>query len=189
MAPHDSLHAQIRLYLLGALSARLGDAAAARRNAGTLERFDTTTAQGVIGRAMAHEVLGDLALLGGRPAEGLAELDRSGLRGPYARTWARAFSSPFFSQAYERYLRARALSDLGRGTEALRWYHSLWMATAFDQLYLAPSELGQAEIYDRQGERAQALAHYRAFVNLWRDADPALQPMVRKARARIAALQ
>jgi tetratricopeptide (TPR) repeat protein len=188
VAPHDSLHPQIRLYLLGALSARLAEADAAQRYAGALQRFDTTTAQGTIGRALASEVQGDLELARGKPADGLKALERSGLRGRYARTWQRAYSSPFFSQSYERFLRARALAELGRTAEAMRWYGSGWISNGFDLVYLAPGELGQAEILDRQGDRAGAQAHYRAFVALWRDADPELRPAVRRVEERIAAL-
>ncbi len=188
VAPHDSLHVQLRLYLLGALAARGGDDAAAQGAARELLRADTSVAQGAIGRALAHEVLGDLALAHGRSAEGLAELDRSGLRGRYARTWQRAYSTPFFSQSYERFLRARALARLGRNVEALRWYRSLWMANAFDLLYLAPSELDQAQLMEQQGDRAGALRHYGAFVTLWHDADPGLQPAVVRAQRRVEAL-
>jgi tetratricopeptide (TPR) repeat protein len=109
--------------------------------------------------------------------------------GRYARSWERAYSSPFFSQSYERYLRAGALAGIGRDADALRWYGSLWMANAFDLVYLAPAQLEAAALYERAGDRARALAAYRAFVELWRDADPELRPAVERARARIAALE
>ena len=62
------------------------------------------------------------------------------------------------------------------------------MANAFDLVYLAPAELDVAALYERQGDRTRALAAYRTFVDLWRDADPELRPAVERARARIAAL-
>jgi len=81
------------------------------------------------------------------------------------------------------------LATLGRDTDALRWYGSIWMANAFDLVYLAPAQLEIAELYARQGDRTRALAAYRTFVDLWRDADPELRPEVDRARARIAALE
>lgn len=48
-------------------------------------------------------------------------------------------------------------------------------------------ELG--ELYEQKGDRAKALERYRAFVELWQDADPELQPRVREIRERIAKLE
>ncbi len=43
-------------------------------------------------------------------------------------------------------------------------------------------------LYEESGDRQQALDFYGRFVDLWENADPDLQPRVRAARARIAAL-
>jgi tetratricopeptide (TPR) repeat protein len=56
-------------------------------------------------------------------------------------------------------------------------------------VYLAPSHLRQAEIYDRRGDRDEAVKHYRRLVELWRNADPELQPVVDGARKRLAELE
>jgi tetratricopeptide (TPR) repeat protein len=188
LVPHDSLHQQIRAYLLGALKARLGDSAGTRRQAGELLRLDTTMTQGVVGRALGHEILAYTQARSGRAGEALAELDQSSLRGPQAQVWRRAYSSPFMSQGLARYLRAGILSDLGREREALVWYRSLWMANAFDLALLAPAHLRQAEIEERAGHHQNALLHYRAFEALWKDADPELQWRVDRVSARIAKL-
>jgi hypothetical protein len=55
-------------------------------------------------------------------------------------------------------------------------------------VYLAPSHLRQAEIYDRRGDPRQAVKHYRRFIELWSNADPELQPVVDGARKRVAEL-
>jgi hypothetical protein len=39
-----------------------------------------------------------------------------------------------------------------------------------------------------QGDRASATAYYAQFIELWRDADPELQPQVRAAQQRLAQL-
>jgi eukaryotic-like serine/threonine-protein kinase len=45
-----------------------------------------------------------------------------------------------------------------------------------------------AELYDARGDTQKALEYYGRFVDLRRDADPALQPRVRTAQARLQAL-
>jgi tetratricopeptide (TPR) repeat protein len=46
-----------------------------------------------------------------------------------------------------------------------------------------------AELYDANGNRAKAMSHYSQFIELWKNADPDLQPHVQKAKARLAELQ
>ncbi len=53
-------------------------------------------------------------------------------------------------------------------------------------LPLAHERAGAA--YLALGDTATAVEHLNAFVNLWRDADPELQPIVRRARSRLADL-
>ena len=45
------------------------------------------------------------------------------------------------------------------------------------------------EMYEAKGNIDKALTHYQAFVELWKDADPELQPRVRDVRGRIERLQ
>jgi eukaryotic-like serine/threonine-protein kinase len=44
------------------------------------------------------------------------------------------------------------------------------------------------ELYERKGDRTRAVRHYTAFVDLWRSADPELQPLVNDVRRRITHL-
>jgi uncharacterized protein HemY len=44
------------------------------------------------------------------------------------------------------------------------------------------------ELYEAKGQREKAVEQYRAFISLWKDADPVLQPQVTSAKQRIAAL-
>jgi tetratricopeptide (TPR) repeat protein len=57
-----------------------------------------------------------------------------------------------------------------------------------DGIYLPGVHKRLGELYEAKGDRAQALRHYRAFIELWKDADPQLQPKVTDARQRVAAL-
>ena len=62
-----------------------------------------------------------------------------------------------------------------------------WKAHA-DQWALAPSLKRLGELYEARGDKAKALEYYGRFVELWKEADPALQPAVREVRDRTAAL-
>jgi serine/threonine protein kinase len=44
------------------------------------------------------------------------------------------------------------------------------------------------ELYDARKDKTKALAHYGAFVDLWRNADPDVQPVVTTVKKRMAEL-
>ncbi len=71
----------------------------------------------------------------------------------------------------------RAFAEPGLGTEVI---DGSWQPVALRRL---------GELHDSLGHRDQAIRYYTEFVDLWKDADPELQPQVRRARARLAALQ
>ena len=60
---------------------------------------------------------------------------------------------------------------------------------ATDANFLAFALRRLAELHDAKGDAQKALSYYARFVELWKDADPDLQPQVRKARARMIELQ
>jgi tetratricopeptide (TPR) repeat protein len=87
----------------------------------------------------------------------------------------------------------RAFDRMGEPDSALAYYLAVTTTPAPGRLgnvgyALAPTYHRIAEIYEAQGNRAKALAYYQKFVDLWNDADPQLQPLVRDVRARIARL-
>jgi tetratricopeptide (TPR) repeat protein/tRNA A-37 threonylcarbamoyl transferase component Bud32 len=53
---------------------------------------------------------------------------------------------------------------------------------------LAPSLKRLGELYEAKGDRQKAAEYYGRFVELWKNADPELQPGVREIRGRIARL-
>jgi len=55
-------------------------------------------------------------------------------------------------------------------------------------LELGPTYRRLGSLYEAKGNRAKALEYYGNFVDLWRDADPVLQPQVAEAKARMAEL-
>jgi hypothetical protein len=52
----------------------------------------------------------------------------------------------------------------------------------------APRSERIAQLYDARGDTAKAVEHYRDFIELWKDADPELQPRVKAARDRLRLL-
>jgi tetratricopeptide (TPR) repeat protein len=181
---HRGLHRYLRLYLLGVLSARLRDEPAALRYVAELERVDRSSPHGRFAADEAQIIRSELAWIRGRRQEALTLLEG-------ARFWTNnsgleeGGDSPFTIHLHERFARPELLYQLGREDEALPWYRSL----AYDLLYTGPAELRQAQIYEHKGDRQRAIEHYTRFLELWRDADPALQPLVQQARDALARLR
>jgi serine/threonine-protein kinase len=62
-------------------------------------------------------------------------------------------------------------------------------AVRFVQYYAyAPSLKRLGELYEAGGDRKKAVDYYGRFIDLWKNADPELQPAVREVRTRLAQL-
>lgn len=72
---------------------------------------------------------------------------------------------------YERYLAARDLDRIPT-----------------DAIFRAGVEKRLGELYEARGDTVRATDHYGRFVDLWKNADPELQPQVAEARRRMDAL-
>jgi tetratricopeptide (TPR) repeat protein len=57
-----------------------------------------------------------------------------------------------------------------------------------DALYLAGAHKRLGELYEAKGDRTKAASHYTKFVELWKNADPELQPKVAEVKKRLARL-
>jgi tetratricopeptide (TPR) repeat protein len=55
--------------------------------------------------------------------------------------------------------------------------------------YLAGSYKRLGELYETKGNTPKAIESYQKFIDLWKDADPELQPAVRAAKARLEELK
>jgi tetratricopeptide (TPR) repeat protein len=176
---HAGLHPALRLQRLALLDIRLGDTNGALRTARALERAADSTRVGQVVRTLAQSIRAHVAASAGRTREALSALESAG--------WESA--APYvMAEAYDRYFRGELLAQVGRDDEALGWFRSIAERAAYELVYLAPSHLRQAEIYDRRGDRDEAVKHYRRFIELWHKADPELQPVVDGARKRLAEL-
>jgi tetratricopeptide (TPR) repeat protein len=58
-----------------------------------------------------------------------------------------------------------------------------------DPFVLAGSHKRLGELYDDKGDRERAVSHLSRFIELWKNADPELQPSVADAKRRLARLQ
>jgi tetratricopeptide (TPR) repeat protein len=71
---------------------------------------------------------------------------------------------------------------------ALTVFHPNRMSDLADPFLLPLFNRWIAELYEKKGDREKAALHYRRFIELWKDADPELQPKVEDARARLRRL-
>ena len=90
---------------------------------------------------------------------------------------------------------ARAYDKAGQADSALRYFERLTAPEMLGgqvvalplALALTPRRLG--ELYEAKGDITNAIKHYQAFVTLWKDADPELQPQVAEIKARLVRLR
>lgn len=58
-----------------------------------------------------------------------------------------------------------------------------------DATFLAGTYKRLGELWEAKGDQAKAVTYYAKFVELWKDADPELQPRVAEVRRRLARVQ
>ncbi len=132
-----------------------------------------------------HNALAEIALAERRPLDAVAEF-RQGDQLPdgpasdcsecLAVNLGRAFDAANMPDSvianYERYIATPNFAKL-----------------TMDMYYLAGVHKRLGELYEAKGNREKATAHYLAFVDLWKNADPELQPAVTQVKQRLAHLQ
>lgn len=176
----EPVHPQVRLYLLALIEARLDRPGEAIRLTDELEAMGGSPAVGTLAADLARHVRAQIHFDQGRAGEALRILEGSAFW--EATAWDERFSS-VLSRAGPVLLRAEALQELGRDREAIRWYSSVVRGPEW-----AFGLYRQAQSYEALGEPAAAAERYARFVELWADADPDLQDLVRDARRRLEAL-
>ena len=184
---HRQFEHLIRPYVLGLLASAAGDFTAAMSYADEVESLDPVQWYPSGPHDFAQGVRADVLLRQGRPREAIEALDAARQHLNYNEV----FLAPIIGAGRAGYLRALALQQLGMHEEALRWYeygrHGL--AGFFNVTLLAATHLHRGEIYEAMGDTAQAIWHYDAFAELWKDADPELQVKVREVLQHVAELR
>lgn len=134
-----------------------------------------------------HTALAEIALAAGKPREALDEFRRGdiGFDGapanecapclPFdlARAYDAAGKPDSAAMMFERYLSTPAWNKADAEMDGVR-------------LPALRERLGQ--LYESMGNMAKASKNYRAFIELWKNADPELQPRVADAQRRLARL-
>ena len=115
---NDSIRRHIRLYLLGMLSLRLGEPAAALEHADELARLTGGRREATVARVLSNTIRAQAALDRGDLPAGLAFIDRATTDLGYEV----GLFSLFYSPARQQWLRAELLEKTGRLQDAAHWY-------------------------------------------------------------------
>ena len=89
---------------------------------------------------------------------------------------------------------AQSFTKLGQPDSALAYYQQ-YVSTGdmgrirVDADHLAAAYQQMGELYETKGDRAHAVDSYEKMLDLWKSADPELQPIVRDVKQRVARLQ
>jgi serine/threonine protein kinase/tetratricopeptide (TPR) repeat protein len=182
-APHRGVHADLQNFLLGLVDVRLGADDAALERATRLDAA-ASSSDDIAPRSFAVAIRAGLAHVRSGPAAALAIWEAHEL----GTSVERALSSSIYAHGHARFTRAILLRAAGRSAEALAWLRTFGDMCAQDSIYLAPAHLQQAEILLERGDAARAVPHYRHFLELWKECDTVLQPVLDSARDALAGL-
>jgi tetratricopeptide (TPR) repeat protein len=121
---------------------------------------------------------GQIALASNKPAEALAFFRAADVAG------CRVCFLPAIGQSYDL---------LGNADSTIAVFNRYLDTPAPDRgftdgMFMPGIHKRLGELYEARGDRQQALSHYMKFADLWKNADPELQPKVAEARAKIARL-
>jgi tetratricopeptide (TPR) repeat protein len=132
-----------------------------------------------------HGVLGEIALAEGRPLDALYEFRRAdrlpdgpihlfalGLHADVGRAFDQAGMVDSAIATYEQYIETPQLDR-----------------SQYDAIYMPHILQRLGALYEAKGDRAKAIDYYERFVQLWRNADPELQPRVVAVRRRMESLR
>ncbi len=177
-----------RPYLFSAIVlARAGNATKARAMIARYRTEMTDTSIRRAQEAQLHSALGEIALGDRKPLDALEEFRRAdvGYDGLPADECAPCL--PFnLARAFD------AAGKLDSAAVMFERYLSTpyWLKTdaEMDPVRLPAIHERLGQLYESMGNTEKAAEHYRAFIELWKNADPELQPRVADARKRLARL-
>lgn len=184
MMPHA------RSYMLALIHARLGDHARALALADELKKMPNASEQPALVDGLVRTVYAQVAAQEMRYADVVSLLQpvRGQIPLPLLRRKDVVPIDFIFAQDHARFLRGRALRELGRFDEALTWLSTSFIGTAGEMLYRAPLHFELAQAYESMRNPQKAREHYARFIDAWQGADAAVQPQVGLARTRLARL-
>jgi tetratricopeptide (TPR) repeat protein/tRNA A-37 threonylcarbamoyl transferase component Bud32 len=133
-----------------------------------------------------HEALGEIALAEKRYSDAIVEF-RTADRG--------SDGKPAYDNPVHAHFNLGRAFDLASQPDSAIVEFEAYIATRYDGRYdddqfgLAGTHKRLGELYDAKGDREKAISHLSKFVELWKNADPELQPVVADAKRRLTKLQ
>jgi tetratricopeptide (TPR) repeat protein len=177
--PIDSMPRLDRpLLRLAEIYARTGQVEQAKQ---VMRRFETEVPEGIRrGMWWRHWAVGFIAEAEGRSNDAVA-------------AFRAVYDEGGVCELCGLYELAGAYNTLGQVDSAIAIYERFVTTPArarlrADGAWLAPSLKRLGELYESKGDRKKAADYYGKFVDVWKDADPELQPGVREVRQRLARL-
>jgi tetratricopeptide (TPR) repeat protein/tRNA A-37 threonylcarbamoyl transferase component Bud32 len=176
MPVFDSLSSRTRPYLnLAILYAQVDRPREATAMLQAFEKTPDAKRADVVARR--HLALGEIAISEKRYGDAVREFLASD------QGWCPSCALPSIARAY----------DLdGKPDSAIAFFQRYVdgdRMAEVDASNLAGAHKRLGELYEAKGDRERAASQLAAFVDMWKDADPELQPKVKEARARLASLQ
>ena len=133
-----------------------------------------------------HTTLGEIALAEKRYADAIKEFRRGDLD---------VDGKPSTENPLQIHFELGRAFDLANQPDSAIAQLETFLATPWDNrldqdwFSLAPTHKRLGELYDAKGDRDKAISHFSKFIELWKNADPELQPAVADAKRRLARLQ
>ena len=132
-----------------------------------------------------HDALGEIALAEKRYSDAISEYRRADLN---------ADGHPIEEPIRVHFNLGRAFDLASQPDSAIAELEALiavrWDSRLDDDPFrLAGAHKRLGELYDAKGDRERAISHLSKFVELWKNADPELQPAVSDAKRRLTKLQ
>lgn len=183
--PLRSLPANRRPYFAVATAYAVGGRADKAR--AILAQYDADIRDTTLRRSQqpaVHGTLAEIALAERRPLDAVTEFRASNIRPDGSDDACEVCDAADFSRAFDQ-------ADL---PDSARVYMEQFIASFTpgrwnaDAIYLPGILKRLGELYEARGEREKAYASYARFVDLWKNAEPELQPRVAEVRRRMARL-
>ncbi len=128
---------------------------------------------------------GDMAMAEGRAADAAAAYRRADVGGDGLPEGCSFCTPAFAGMAYDRANQAdSAIANLERYLNTTSPGR-----VGLDRWLMAPAHKRLGELYEAKGDTKRAAEQYAAFVELWKRADPDLQPKVTEVRTRLERLR
>lgn len=181
-----ALRPHLRLYLLGLLESRLGKVPEALARAAELGRLRPPPGGAQVVQALAATIRADVEWSRGRAAAVLTQLDAIRPDVPLELVSLPAFATVReYGMEHARWLRAAALTSLGRAAEARRWLEFGFLGAPNEVVFSSPANGLLAEAAARAGDQTAAARHLDRMAVLWSEADLPLQQGVAETRRRV----